>query len=287
MEPLNFHEIWTIYDDGHSMPVTGTVAEIRASKGCTVTSFVELAKKVSHLQFQNWGYVLFFRGQRQDYRTFKGKTNLEASIFRENPYEKLYTGSKYSKRLERLKNADSILLEELKARRLPHFERLKRHLILRLSILQHYEIVATNLLDVTLSLRIAASFASLENKSEEAYILVLGVPNISGAITVSADEGLQIIRLSSICPPCALRPHFQEGYLVGEYPEFREYDPSSPVPSGEFDFANKLIAKFRFNPKTFWKQDAFPLIGRDTLMPDIDDPMFELTQKVKTKLENN
>ena len=45
---------------------------------------------------------------------------------------------------------------------------------------------------------------------------MLGVPNLSGAITASAEAGLQIVRLSSVCPPSAVRPHIQEGYLLGD-----------------------------------------------------------------------
>jgi hypothetical protein len=52
----------------------------------------------------------------------------------------------------------------------------------------------------------------------EVRLYVIGVPNISGAISASAEAGLQVIRLSSVCPPSAIRPNVQEGYLVGEYP---------------------------------------------------------------------
>ena len=72
--------------------------------------------------------------------------------------------------------------------------RLKRQRILRWSILQHYEICATPLLDVTHSLRIAASFASV-SRSRRAFIFVLGLPNLSGAITASAEAGLQVVHL--------------------------------------------------------------------------------------------
>jgi hypothetical protein len=89
-------------------------------------------------------------------------------------------------------------------------ENLMRQQILRWSILQHYEVCRTPLLDVTHSLRIAASFAS-DGAGDEAFIFVLGVPNLSGAVTASAEAGLQIVRLSSVCPPAAVRPHIQEG----------------------------------------------------------------------------
>ena len=56
-------------------------------------------------------------------------------------------------------------------------------------------------LDVTHSLRVAASFASHENDTDEAFVFVFGVPNLSGAVTASSEAGLQIIRLSSVMSP--------------------------------------------------------------------------------------
>jgi hypothetical protein len=79
------------------------------------------------------------------------------------------------------------------------------------AILQHYEVCDTPLLDVTNSLRVAASFATNNPAAEGPVLYVLGVPSLSGSITASSEQGLQIIRLSSICPPEARRPYFQEG----------------------------------------------------------------------------
>ena len=51
------------------------------------------------------------------------------------------------------------------------------------------------------------------------------------------------------------------------------------------DFGLRLISKFKFNPKTFWKTDNFPKIHREDLYPaNLDDPLCEITAKVKTKL---
>jgi len=45
--------------------------------------------------------------------------------------------------------------------------------------------------------------------------------------TASSEAGLQVIRLSSACPPEAVRPHLQEGYLLGEYPEIADYEQNA------------------------------------------------------------
>jgi hypothetical protein len=150
----------------------------------------------------------------------------------------------------------------------------------RTAVLQHYEICPTPLLDVTQSLRIAASFAS-DGADREAFVFVLGVPNLSGAITASAEAGIQVVRLSSVCPPAAVRPHIQEGYLLGEYPEMTGYDQKQHYAHWEIDFGRRLIAKFRFNPQTFWKNDAFPKVTRSALYPDRDDPLFRFSRSVK------
>jgi hypothetical protein len=140
------------------------------------------------------------------------------------------------------------------------------------------------LLDVTQSLRIAASFASNKTKSE-AYVFVLGVPNLSGSVTASAEAGIQIVRLASVCPPNALRPHIQEGYLLGEYPEMSDFDQKRNYGHFEIDFGRRLVAKFCFDPNEFWHaRDPFPMITHEALYPDEDDELFKLTQSVKNSL---
>ena len=165
----------------------------------------------------------------------------------------------------------------------PGSQRLRRQQILRWSILQHYEVCPTPLLDVTHSLRIAASFAALGDV-EDAHVMVIGVPHLSGAVTASADAGLQIIRLSSVCPPSAVRPHIQEGYLLGEYPEMARADQKQNYKHYEIDFGRRLVAKFRFRPREFWRASKdFPAVGRAALYPT-QDPLLGITEAIKAKL---
>lgn len=185
-----------------------------------------------------------------------------------------------------LKSAEAALVQEYEARGFPDAARLRRQHILRWAILQHYEICATPLLDVTHSLRIAASFAS-ENASDEAYVFALGVPNISGAITASAEAGLQIVRLSSVCPPSAVRPHIQEGYLLGEYPDLASPDQKEFYRHHEIDFGRRLIAKFIFDPEEFWERSAsFPRVPHRALYPSSkDDPLCALASAVGARIK--
>jgi hypothetical protein len=188
------------------------------------------------------------------------------------------------RRFEILEQAEQMLVERYPGVSSCGSRWVKRHQIVRWSILQHYEVCPTPLLDVTHSLRIAASFAC-DRADNEAFILVLGVPNVSGAITASAESGLQIVRLSSVCPPTALRPHIQEGYLLGEYPEMTGFKQKRLYEHYEIDFGRRLIAKFQLEPSTFWKSDAFPRVKRIALYPSIEsDPVRAMAEEIKRTL---
>ncbi len=137
---------------------------------------------------------------------------------------------------------------------------------------------------MTQSLRIAASFASLGNETNEAFVYALGVPNLSGAVTASSEAGLQIVRLASACPPEAVRAHIQEGYLLGEYPEISDFEQKAPYSAFEMDFGRRLIGKFRFNPLTFWHSPHFPRAGKDALYPkDHRDKLLSMIQRVRSE----
>ena len=133
------------------------------------------------------------------------------------------------------------------------------------SILQHYEVCPTPLLDFTQSVRVACSFAALVAGGGDAYLYCFGLPYLSNRISVNSEQDLVNIRLLSICPPDALRPYFQEGYLAGTDEVTTDYDSKD-----ELDFRRRLIAKFRIaGGNAFWGKD-FPPIPRSALYPDAD-----------------
>ncbi|MER9568874.1 FRG domain-containing protein [Mesorhizobium opportunistum] len=256
---------------------------VRQSKGCKVQDFLDLATKVATLQFLNPGQVLLFRGQPSDHKRSSSEgdfSTLKPNLFRGTPVP---GAPELRHRFEKLKEAEAQLLTEYQEFGFPEPERLARQRILRWSIIQHYGICDTPLLDVSQSLRVAASFASDESP-RRAYLMVLGVPNISGAITASAEAGLQIVRLASVCPPSALRPHIQEGYLLGEYPDMGDYDQKRNYGHFEIDFGRRLVAKFVFNPGTFWGNPDFPPVPHAALYPDDHDPLYEVAQTVRRRL---
>jgi hypothetical protein len=281
VETIGQQKLWTFLS-GASRSVVANCTQIRKGSGHTVDDYMELVAKIAELQFMNRDYVLLYRGQNADHHNDKGNTTLKPGLLRasngKNPDQTALIS-----RFDILKKAENLLIGEYEQRSLLGRDRLRRQQILRWSILQHYEVCATPLLDVTHSLRIAASFAS-DGAGSEAFIFVIGVPNLSGAITASAEAGLQIVRLSSVCPPTALRPHIQEGYLLGEYPEMTGYDQKQYYANFEIDFGRRLVAKFRFNPRAFWKKRLFPKVERTALYPDKNDPLFALAESIRGSL---
>jgi hypothetical protein len=261
--------------------------EIRRDAGTTVGSFADLVEKVAHLAFYNRDHVLLFRGQDRDYRNQAGNTTIQPSILRRPPHvtAAVWRDTLLS-RYERLRRAEAALVTGWRTRQLPDARRLENHRSLRWAILQHYEVCPTPLLDVTHSLRVAASFAThgaRQQKSAEAFLYVLAVPQISGAITASAEAELQILRLSGICPPTAARPHFQEGYLLGNYPDLQTAEEKERYDLYEVDFARRLLGKFRLDLRDFW-QRSFPLVPKAALYPTRDDALLDLSQRVAAAL---
>jgi hypothetical protein len=111
-------------------------------------------------------------------------------------------------------------------------------------------------------------------------IYVLGVPSLSGSISASSEQGVQTIRLSSICPPEARRPYFQEGYLLAEYPDLATFHEKQNYRPHEIDFGRRLLAKFRLPRTGFWSRD-YTAIPKAALYPDERDPMVGFCAQIK------
>lgn len=278
METIGTQQMWS-WLDGADKSEHATNGKVRGGDGHVVRNYLDLAYKVSELQFRNRDFVLLFRGQGRDHRNRQSRTSLRPSILRD-PASGKASPDLTQRRYARLATAERLLVE--------HYdfigrERIRRQQLLRWSILQHYEVCETPLLDVSQSLRIAASFASHAG-DEVAFIYALGVPNISGAITASAEASLATLRLASVCPPDAVRPHVQEGYLLSEYPELSSTDQQAQYENYEIDFGLRLVAKFRFEPEAFWKgSPGFPIVPTTALYPK-QDPLLELVRWIGARL---
>jgi len=283
MEKIGSQQIWSYFDGAEkSRPVSNH--KIRAGEGHPVSTFFELAMKVAELQFLNRDHVLLFRGQTNDYISANGSSMLSPTLFRLGE-KRLLNQRILQARFERLNSAEAHLVRLYREAKFRGIDRLARHRTIRWAILQHYDVCRTPLLDVTQSLRISASFAADKNGSGDAYLYVLGVPNRSGAVTASSESGLQIICLSSACPPEAVRPHMQEGYLLGEYPEIANYDRNSRYSYSQMDFGRRLVAKFKLKLEKFWNSRSFPPASVESIYPKgYRDPLLLITNKIKSEI---
>lgn len=236
-----------------------------------VNTFRQLVELVAGLSFKNKDHLLFYRGQINDY-----KNKAKVSSFYPTIYRGDYLSRKeLSERFQRLKATGVMLASLAEARKIEGYKEIKRRQNIQWSILQHYEVCPTPYLDFTHSLRVACSFATLNNTTKQAYIFIFGLPYLTNRISINSEHDIINIRLLSICPPTAFRPYFQEGYLVGTDGISDDYDVKA-----ELDFNNRLIAKFEIpNDDSFWGQD-FNGIPKNLLYPE-NDPMLDLCMDVK------
>lgn len=284
MKTLGKTELYAYFDDNSTGPTAAAQADIWRGPGHPVISYTDLLCKLAEVQYLNPDYVLMLRGQKVNYTAPLGHSLLKPSIFRSKDGK--YPGQQVLRdRFARLRFAEKALVGNADAY-LFHdpIQRIKRFRIIRWAILQHYEVLETPLLDVTTSVRISASFAC-SSANSEAFVFVLAVPNVSSAVTSSAEAGIQIIRLASVCPPGAMRPHVQEGYLLGEFPEIDTFEQKENFAYGEVDFGSRLISKFRIDPHSFWHNEYFPRVPTEFLYPSAEnDPFLEVVQHVKRDL---
>jgi hypothetical protein len=280
METLGSRKIISLRESRPKFhPVTNHL--VRSDPGVEISTYPDLVEKIAQLSFYNPEHVLLFRGQSRDWPNIRGNTSLKPSIFRPRPSERSSPRSlELTPRYNTLSHAERLVAEEYS---FTGRQRMVRYRMLRWAILQHYEVCPTPLLDVTHSVRVAASFATNDHSEAEPVLYVLGVPSLSGSITASSEQGIQIIRLSSICPPEARRPYFQEGYLLGEYPDLVTMDEKQNYHPYEIDFGRRLLAKFRLSRSGFWSKD-YTAIPREALYPNERDPLVEFTEQIKARL---
>ena len=154
---------------------------------------------------------------------------------------------------------------------------LRRRKYIQWSILQHYEVCATPLLDFTQSIRVACSFALNGNKGENGFVTVFGFPYLTNRISINSEHDLINVRLLSIAPPDAQRPYFQEGYLAGTADIEMDY-----INKTELDFNKRLVAKFAIpTAKSFWGKGT-AAVPNSSLYPR-NDRVQDICSAIKTK----
>lgn len=255
-----------------------TVNRIRASEGYPVTNFRQLMDEVANVTLSNRNYEMCYRGQGKDHKNNQAvfykeripKTIIYPSICRperndDGSPKHSIKKTQINKRYEEL----SQMIELVRGRR-SYFNEYYY------SLFQHYEILPTPLIDITQSLRVAASFA-LE-KSKKGYVYVFGLPYPNQSISYYSDLGIVLIKLQNVVPVKALRPRYQEGYLVGKY-------PIRPTKTNGDDLANRMVAKF-FVDNTdgkFWDKYFQPM-PKEILYPE-NDEVEESLLKVRASFD--
>jgi len=238
------------------------VSEIRQSLPKPVRSFRALVKEIAKISFNNPDLAIFYRGQKREHFVTRSYTSAYPSILR-NLKGRRPSRLFLSQRYEILYKADELLLNVFESKEWDGESVITKFPEVSWAILQHYEICDTPLLDVTSSLRVACSIALRHNRNE-GIVYAFGFPHTNGSISYYADEELINLRLLSICPPVAMRPHFQEGYLVGTFPT-----TEISWRTVQYDLSRRLIAKFVINRKKFW-DTSFHEIPQKALFPRVD-----------------
>lgn len=256
---------------------------ISTKPGHVITSYEELLEKVSALNFYNPSLQFFFRGQAKDHfnNTQDGKavrSSLYPSILRALPTNKTQRTQAIKNRVEILKRADALLIDKISN------GYIHRHLLVRWAILQHYEVCATPLLDLTGSLQSALTFA-ISKASNEAFLYVFGLPHQTGAISVSLESMTQVVDLSKICPPEVARPHFQSAFLAADYPTaIYPDDLVKRAPRVEANFACRLLTKFHLKELNKWVGKNFHPISQEILFPNKKDQWYPILADIKSRI---
>ena len=203
-----------------------------------VMTYRQLVEQIAKLAYLNKDYLLFFRGQGIDYRNRSNASTIYPTIYRGDyvPQREI------NYRFQLLEQASREIRDIFEKENIQGNEDLKWKKFLQWSILQHYEVCNTPLLDLTHSLRVACSFAQIQAKNSYGYVYVFGLPFVTNRVSHNSEHDIVNIRLLSICPPEALRPYFQEGYLACTEDITNEYDSKDKL-----DFNNRLIAKFKIS----------------------------------------
>lgn len=258
-------------DAGAPKLLRSNVAGVRVSDGCPTSSFRDLVEQVAELGYVNRWHNLLYRGQGRDYGDRNGRSAIYPTIYRPDPGRRQLRSQTLNARFELL----DAFVHQLREHRSDLSDRagLWRFPEYQIALLQHYGLCDTPLLDLTHSLRVAATFALLDSETgradrPEGYVFALGMPYPSGSVTHVVDQGLVLVKLQAICPPEALRPHFQEGWLAGRLPS------TSAKERGD-NAARRLLGKYRLDNSDgrFWRQ-GFEPIPAEALLPE-PDPFLE------------
>ena len=238
----------------------GTCKGLKA-RSYHVHRYSELVYLISLLRFHNQNRFILYRGESKRHTNANGILSFLPGIYRNE------------------NNTNDFKLLKEKTSKLLQFEELKNVYqeytnIIAQGLLQHYGIVHTPFLDLTQSLRVAYSMALKKKKKkrdgrETIFIYLFSVPFSNGYITQT--ENFTLINLLSICPPMAMRPLLQEGYLIRYYKE------------ESYNFNQNLIAEIAIDKKDLKNNQLFSSIIEGSLLDNSYDEFQDKINELKNK----
>jgi hypothetical protein len=256
--------------------------DAKASRNPTWTlyEYSDLVDAVAFLSVMNKRLDLCFRGQAEPRPPRSGlfRSSWQPPPWAGLPRVAISDLDFYRARLAAL---GEVVFDVCQQMGLPRWRSLRDVDEARWAVIQHYGLWPTPMIDVTRSLRVAASFALRARdpggRDEEpitGYMYVVGLPNRTGSITCSVDDQMLVASLNAVCPPIARRPHLQEGLLVARFPTYGKaaQDPRKS------DLARRTVAQIRLidrnSQESFWSSD-YPRLSDDSLQPPPDrDPLL-------------
>lgn len=241
-----------------------------------IENYRALVEHVARLSYANRNHLAFFRGQGKDYQSKAGGSTLYPAIYRGDNL----VHAELEVRFRQLDSASRALVKLFDKHEVEGARDVSRKRYVQWSVLQHYQVVPTPLLDVTHSLRVACSFAQLASADPACYVYVLGFPYPTNRISINSEEDLVNIRLLSICPPDALRPYSQEGYMAGTPDVTSNFETKT-----ELDFRNRLIAKFEIPRGTRFWNDGSAGTPKTALYPS-NDRVYDICQEVIAQISD-
>lgn len=250
---------------GFQIQENGTCKGLKA-RSYQVHRYSELVYLVSLLRFHNQNQFILYRGESKQHTNDNGILSFLPGIYRNENNTNDF-------KLLKEKTSELLKFEELKNVNQNYSD------IIAQGLLQHYEIVRTPFLDLTQSLRVAYSMAFNEAKKkpdnrETIFIYLFNVPFFNGYITKIQD--FTLVNLPAVCPPTAMRPLLQEGYLI-------RYNKEE-----SYDFNQNLIAEIEIDRKDLENPNLFAHIPTNSLTSnpfDLFDQFDSFKDNIK-KLKN-
>lgn len=247
-----------------------SVTQVRESPGYPINRFRKLAGCIAELGFHNQHLNLLFRGQQKDYLDKKKRSRIYPTFYRAETPNGRVVKALLQTRSDKLD--EYVRKIRRKRARISYHKGLSGYREYYYSLIQHYEVFPAPLIDLTQSLRVAATFAL--RSGDEGFVYAFGFPHPQGSISHMIDEEITLVKLQNVCPHTALRPHYQEGFLAGRLPIVLTRKEAGD------NIARRLVGKYKLDNSDgqFWDK-GFDPIPEEALFPP-KDPFFDLLSAI-------